>query len=160
MARSMRHCGNSIAPAPFVSMRSPRGAALLRMAGAAATLAIASFATVENDAARWGSFRGPRCVLGACLGPSACPGCGLVRSVASFVHGEVSRAFWFHPGGIAVALLLVFSFALDACSIARPGLFPWARLSRIRALRIATMTVLLGYVARLCAPVAFLPLQP
>jgi hypothetical protein len=156
----MRHCGNSIASAPFATLRSARGAALLRMTAAASTLAIASVATVDNDAARWGLFRGPRCVVGECLGSFACPGCGLVRSVASLLHGEVERAFWFHPGGIAVALLLMFSFAFDACSIARPSLQSWASRSRRRALRIAMVAVLLGYVVRLSAPVAFLPLQP
>ena len=156
----MRHSGNSIASAPFATLRSARGAALLRMTAAASTLAIASVATVDHDAARWGSFRGPRCVVGECLGSFACPGCGLVRSVASLLHGEVERAFWFHPGGIAVTLLLMFSFAFDACSMAQPSLEPWARRSRGRALRIAMVAVLLGYVVRLSAPVAFLPLQP
>jgi hypothetical protein len=51
--------------------------------------------------------RGPQCPLGACLGPLACPGCGLLRSTAAALQGDFAFAFAAHPAGPVTALLLL-----------------------------------------------------
>lgn len=73
---------------------------------AAAGLLLGCTAEVSADAATWFGLRGPTCPLGACVGPLNCPGCGLVRSTAATLQGQIYAAWSFHPGGIAVACLL------------------------------------------------------
>jgi len=63
-------------------------------------------AKVGPDAATWFGVRGPECPLEACLGPIACPGCGLVRSTCATLQGDLGKAFAYHPGGIVIAVLL------------------------------------------------------
>ncbi|MDN5201319.1 DUF2752 domain-containing protein [Fulvivirgaceae bacterium BMA10] len=42
------------------------------------------------------------------LGFEFCPGCGLGRSIAYFLHGEISRSLYEHPLGIMAFLVLCF----------------------------------------------------
>lgn len=70
-------------------------------------------ATLTRDAATWFGVRGPLCPLGACLGPDACPGCGLVRSTAATLQGHLSAAWHLHPAGPVIAGLLVAGLLLD-----------------------------------------------
>jgi hypothetical protein len=78
--------------------------------GSAGAMAAAWTAEVGAGAATWFGVRGPRCPLGACLGELHCPGCGLVRSTAATLQGDLCAAWHHHPGGIAVAALLPVTF--------------------------------------------------
>jgi hypothetical protein len=89
------------APTPL-----PR-AARWRFAGFAAALAAGVSARTTAEGASWLGVRGPACPLGACLGPLVCPGCGLVRSTAAALQGDVALAWRAHPAGLATAALLV-----------------------------------------------------
>ena len=37
----------------------------------------------------------------------ACPGCGMSRAVGSLVHGDLGRAFAYHPGVLLLAVQLI-----------------------------------------------------
>jgi hypothetical protein len=93
---------------PLATLRAP----LARFAGASLALAAGLAANVTADGATWFGVRGPRCPLGACLGELACPGCGLLRSTAAALQGDLALAWAAHPSGLAVAALLVGAAAL------------------------------------------------
>jgi hypothetical protein len=92
--------------------RTLRRRAALQAGGGLFALIAGWTATVHADGATWFGVRGPQCPLGACLGPLACPGCGLVRSTAAALQGDLSAAFAMHPTGPVVAGLLFGSLAL------------------------------------------------
>lgn len=73
----------------------------------AGALAAGWTATVCADGAAWFGHRGPPCLVGACLGPLACPGCGLLRATAAALQGDLRLAWAAHPAGPAVAMLLL-----------------------------------------------------
>lgn len=61
-----------------------------------------------------------------------CPGCGLTRSVTSYLHGEFLMGFFYHPLGIVFAVVFVFC----AVSLLMPPKFKHyavGRLSRFDA---------------------------
>jgi len=37
-----------------------------------------------------------------------CPGCGMTRSLAAFLHGDFWESWFYHPLGVVVALGLVY----------------------------------------------------
>ncbi len=88
-----------------------RGAAI-RTALLLAALTAAGTGTAASDGVRWFGARGPTCPLGACLGPIACPGCGLCRSTVAALHGQFATAVAAHPAGPVLALLLLTGSAL------------------------------------------------
>lgn len=87
--------------------------ARLRALLLAAGVAAGATAEVGADAARWFGVRGPHCPLGQCLGPLACPGCGLVRSVSATLQGDFPLAVNVHPAGPAVAGLMLAALAVN-----------------------------------------------
>lgn len=91
-------------------------------------------ATVDAGGAAWFGVRGPACPLGACLGPLACPGCGLLRATAATLQGDLALAFAAHPAGIAVATLLLLGAVLHFDILRRGGERPlhgrWRRAGR------------------------------
>lgn len=106
-------------------------------------------AAVGPDAARWFGVRGPHCPLGACLGHDACPGCGLVRSVATALQGEPGAALALHPAGPVVALLLLGGLLLHL-DVLRRGRenSAHARLRR-RGRHLLLLALLAGWLARM-----------
>lgn len=121
----------------------------LWLAGAAGALALAATATVRPDAASWAGVRGPHCPLGACLGAVACPGCGLVRSVAASVHGEFGAAFAFHPAGPVVAATLVGAALVHFDILRRRRELPGHRALRRVGHRLFAGSVLAAWLLRL-----------
>ena len=136
-----------------------RAAHAARAGGFVLALLAAATATVGDDAARWFSMRGPSCVVGSCLGPHACPGCGLVRSVASAVQGDLARSFSFHPAGGIVALALVALACSEAWAATVPGGAPMARVALRAVPSFAAAAVLVGWILRLAFPGPFDPLH-
>ena len=126
----------------------------------AAALVAAGTADVSEDAARWGGMRGPSCLVGQCLGPHACPGCGLVRSVASVVQGDVARSLAFHPGGIVAGAALLALFAWNLTLIAFPGLDARGRRLGLAVCKASVILVLAGWILRLLAPASLLSIAP
>ena len=126
----------------------------------AAALVAAGTADVSEDAARWGGMRGPVCLVGQCLGPHACPGCGLVRSVASAVQGDFAQSLAFHPGGFAVVIALAASFAWDLAALASLSAPRRDRRFPAVLLQVTVAIVLTGWIVRLLAPASFLPIAP
>ncbi|MCB9877442.1 MAG: DUF2752 domain-containing protein [Planctomycetes bacterium] len=104
---------------------------------------LAATATVTPDAARWFGLRGPHCPLGSCLGPLACPGCGLVRSVAATVQGDLGAAWTYHPAGPVVAALFAGTALLHLDILRRARELPAHRWLR-RAGRITFLVAVLG----------------
>lgn len=91
------------APGNPLSLR----AAAWRTAGLVGALAVGYSATATRDGATWFGVRGPYCPLGTCFGPQACPGCGLLRSTAAALQGDLQLAWQCHPAGPVVAFLLL-----------------------------------------------------
>ncbi|MEZ6038707.1 MAG: DUF2752 domain-containing protein [Planctomycetota bacterium] len=89
-----------------IGTAAARRPALLFAVGSTSALAMAATADVTPEAATWFGVRGPYCPLGTCFGALACPGCGLVRSVAATVQGDFGAAWTFHPAGPVIAALL------------------------------------------------------
>lgn len=151
------------ARAPLRSIRgvttSPSGnqptslrAAQWRTAGFLFALAGGFTATISRDGATWFGLRGPPCPLGACFGSVACPGCGLLRSTAAALHGDLSLAWATHPAGPVVALLLLGGAALHLDILRRRCEVPWHRIAR-RFGHVAFATaVLLGWTFRAPLP--------
>lgn len=117
--------------------------------GSGAALLIGATAHVEPAAATWFGVRGPHCPLGSCLGEHACPGCGLVRGVSSALQGDLAGAWLFHPAAIAIAALLVGSFAVHVDIIRRGHELPFHRRLRRAGHLTFAAAVLLGWALRL-----------
>lgn len=124
----------------------------LRALGFSLALAAGWSATVQRDGATWFGVRGPHCLVGACLGPLACPGCGLLRATAAALQGHFTFAWSLHPAGPLVALLLLAGLALSLDALRRgqePGIH--GRLRRIGQRAFVT-SLLLGWALRLFTP--------
>lgn len=126
------------------SLRAP----LLRTVGLALALAAGWTATVSADGASWLGHRGPACPLGACLGPLACPGCGLLRSTAAALQGRFALSFATHPAGIAVAALLLVGTAVHFDILRRRREVPAHRRWRRAGQRVFAVVLLSGWLAR------------
>jgi hypothetical protein len=134
---------------PEEGKRGVRTRAWLWFAGSSAALAAGLGANVTADAATWFGVRGPHCPLGACLGPLACPGCGLVRATAATLQGDVALAWLVHPAGIAIAALLAATCALQL-HILRRGCETANHRRLARAGHVAfTAALTLGWLLRL-----------
>ena len=125
---------------------------MLRVLAFGSALAVGLSATVTPEAATWFGVRGPACPLGSCLGPLACPGCGLVRSTAAALQGELGSAVALHPAGPVVALLLLGGLLVDLDVLRRQVEGASHRLWRRAGARVFTAAVLLGWAARFCSP--------
>ena len=104
---------------------------------------------VTADGATWFGHRGPPCPLGSCLGPLACPGCGLLRSTAAALEGEFGLAWRCHPTGPVVAALLVLGLLLHFDILRRRCEMPAHRRWRHRGQRLFVVALLLGWSLRL-----------
>ena len=130
---------------------SLRGATV-RTLGFAGALAIGWSATVTTDGATWFGHRGPSCPLGSCFGPLACPGCGLLRSTAAALQGDLGLAWCTHPAGPVVAALLLGGLLLHLHVLCRGHEMPAHRRWRHRGRRLFVVAVLSGWLLRLLFP--------
>lgn len=64
-----------------------------------------------------GVERIPLCAVQGFLGVE-CPGCGLTRSFAALVHGQVRTSIDLHPLGIVIAAWLLYLFGRHAVVLA------------------------------------------
>jgi hypothetical protein len=126
----------------------PRDAALRATAAGLALLAAAT-ATVGLDSARWFGVRGPHCLLGACLGPHACPGCGLVRATAAAVQGDFALAWGMHPAGVVVAALLPLALVVNLDIVRRGRTLAGHATARKLGYLVFVTAVLVGWLLRL-----------
>lgn len=128
--------------------RAARMAAGVGLACHAGVLLAGSTATITADAATWFGVRGPHCLLGACLGELACPGCGLVRSTVASLHGDIPLALHFHPAGPVVALLAIAGLLLHS-DILRRGFRTDIHTRLVRLGRTCfVISVLTGWLLR------------
>tara|TARA_R110002073_G_scaffold13900_3_gene57879 strand:+ start:2232 stop:2576 length:345 start_codon:yes stop_codon:yes gene_type:complete len=111
-------------------------------------MAVGWSATVRPDAATWFGVRGPECPLASCLGPIACPGCGLVRSTASALQGDFSHAYAMHPGGLGIALLLPATFAVHFDILRRGREYRGHRRLRRAGFALTSTFIVLGWLIR------------
>lgn len=126
-------------------MHAPRW----RAAGFGIALLAGWTATVHDDGATWFGLRGPECPLGTCLGPAACPGCGLLRSTAAALQGDLPRAFVLHPIGPVVAALLLLGTILHFDILRRGHELPLHRRTRALGHAVFTIAVLTAWLLRL-----------
>lgn len=120
----------------------------LWLSGSVGAMTAGFTASVGNDAATWFGVRGPHCPLEACLGPVACPGCGLVRATCSALQGDLSNAFTYHPGGIILAALLPATAALHFHILRRGRVLPvHQKLRRAGHLAFAS-AIVIGWALR------------
>jgi Protein of unknown function (DUF2752) len=139
-------------PAPASpSQPSLRGAGW-RTVGFVGALVVGYSARVTADGATWFGHRGPACPLGSCLGPLACPGCGLLRSTAAALQGDLGLAFRCHPAGPAVAALLLGGLLLHLDILRRRCEMPLHRRCRHWGRQLFVATLLLGWSLRLLLP--------
>lgn len=134
---------------PPCTAADERGRAAVHALGLAAIVAAAATAHVGQDAARWFGVRGPRCLVGACLDPIGCPACGLVRSVASAVQGDLAAALRFHPGGALCAIALVGGFVAAATGACARQPLAWPRPLTKFLRRAFVAAVLGGWLVRI-----------
>lgn len=124
----------------------------LRTAGLVGALVAGFTATVQADGASWFGHRGPACPLGACFGPLACPGCGLLRSTAAALQGDLGFAFGLHPTGPVVAGLLLLGTAVHFDILRRrcegTAHRRWRRLGH----RTFVVALAIGWLLRLLQP--------
>jgi hypothetical protein len=120
----------------------------LWLSGSAIAMAVGWAAKVRPDAATWFGMRGPECPLASCLGPIACPGCGLVRSTSSALQGDISGALAMHPGGIGIALLLPATFAVHFDILRRGREHPAHRRLRRVGYALTSTCIVLGWLIR------------
>ncbi len=106
-------------------------------------------AEVTPSGATWLGLRGPVCPLGACLGPLACPGCGLVRGTAAALQGDLALAFATHPAGIAIAGLLLAGALLHFDILRRGREVPAHRRWRRAGRWLFLVALPLGWLARI-----------
>ena len=112
-------------------------------------LAVAVTASLGSDGARWYGVAGPACPLGSNIDPVACPGCGLLRSTAASLQGDMSYALLANPAGPVVALLLVAGLLLNL-DILRRGSQPRLHLNlRRRGQTALVLSVFAGWILRL-----------
>lgn len=129
----------------------PSGAAW-RTLGFAGALVVGYSARVTADGATWCGVRGPHCPLGRCLGPLACPGCGLLRSTAAALQGDFGLAFRCHPAGPVIAALLLGGLLLHFDILRRRCEMPVHRRWRHRGRQSFVAALLLGWSLRLLVP--------
>jgi hypothetical protein len=127
---------------------SARRGPALRFCSFVAAIAAGLTATVHDNGASWFGLRGPQCPLGNCLGPLACPGCGLLRSTAATLQGDLGFAFAMHPAGPVVAALLVAGALLHFDVLRRRAELPLHRSLRTVGHRIFVAGLLLGWLVR------------
>ena len=132
------------APGNPLSLR----AAAWRTAGFVGALIVGYSATATRDGATWFGVRGPYCPLGACFGPLACPGCGLLRSTAAALQGDLSLAVACHPAGPVVAALLWLGLLLQVDAL-RGGEARWHRRARTAGAIAFTGSVIFGWLLRI-----------
>ena len=114
-----------------------------------AALAAALTANVTPDGATWFGIRGPHCPLGACLGPLACPGCGLLRGTAAALQGDVAFAFAAHPAAPVVAALLIAGACVHLDVLRAGRELPWHTAARRLGHRVFAVAVIGGWLLRL-----------
>ena len=152
--------GSSLAPASSISCdldvnrpsQKPNRERLrwswLWLSGSALAMTAGFTASVGPNAATWFGVRGPHCPLNACLGPIACPGCGLVRGTCSALQGDLSSAFTYHPGGIIIALLLPATAALHLHILRRGRVLPTHLVLRRTGHLAFVSAIALGWLLR------------
>ena len=118
-------------------------------AGHAAALIVGWTAAVTADGATWFGVRGPACPVGACLGPLACPGCGLLRATAAALQGDLAFAVAAHPAGPAVAVLLCGGALVHLDVLRRGREMPRHHAARRLGRRIFLFALLGGWLLRL-----------
>ncbi len=77
-------------------------------------LLLGAWMTADAHEASLAGIEGPPCPVGATLGETVCPGCGLTRSTALSVQGRFDDAFAVHPAGMLVVLLCVSGLLVQA----------------------------------------------
>ena len=97
---------------------SVRRAAALWLLLFGGILTAAAGMVVEDSKAHFGGVTGPSCWLKEVL-DRPCPGCGLTRSVACTVQGDLTRAFSFHPGGPLILLACVVGMGVQSRALYR-----------------------------------------
>lgn len=106
-------------------------------------------ATVDPGGATWFAQRGPACPVGACFGPLACPGCGLLRATAAALQGDLRLAWAAHPAGPAVAGLLLGATALHLHMLLRGREGPHHRRLRRLGHGSFVLALLSGWALRI-----------
>ena len=126
-------------------------AAALRAAGFVGALVIGYGAQVSRDGATWLGVRGPHCPIGACFGPAVCPGCGLLRSTAAALQGDLPLAVACHPAGPVVAVLLLAGTCVHFDILRQRHEQHWHRVARRLGHALFAAALCVGWSVRLAA---------
>lgn len=116
----------------------------------AAPLVLGLLVRVRGTQATLFGLEGPTCVVGGWCGPAGCPGCGLTRSTALTVQGDLGPALALNWAGPLLVLACLGGLALHLDILLRT-----CRRTRAheRILRLGTvglaLAVLLSWAARL-----------
>ena len=136
------------APGNPLSLR----AAAWRTAGLVGALVVGYSANATRDGATWFGVRGPRCPLGTCFGPPACPGCGLLRSTAAALQGDLPLAWACHPAGPVVAFLLLAGTLVHFDMLRQRHERRWHLVARRAGYALFATAVAVGWIVRLASP--------
>jgi len=87
----------------------------------AAVLVIGVLVDVDASRATLAGWEGPVCLLNAAFGSGYCPGCGLTRSAALALQGQVGASLAMHPIGFLVPALAAFGLVVHGAALWRGG---------------------------------------
>jgi hypothetical protein len=89
--------------------------ACLALCGLVLLLGLAASASPERATVL--GLEGPACLVSTLLGEGACPSCGLTRSTALALHGQLGVALSVHGAGPLVALLALAGTGLALANL-------------------------------------------
>ena len=61
-----------------------------------------------------------------------CPGCGGTRAIESLLHGQLFRAFLYHPVILYTAFLLLRGLVFSILEFAKSGRFSWTWSGKLK----------------------------
>jgi Protein of unknown function (DUF2752) len=115
--------GSLVQQAPFreVIAKADRARSRFAVVLLALPLVLGLLIQVKGPSATLFGLQGPTCVVGEVLGAAGCPGCGLTRSTALALHGDLAGAAALNWAGLVLVVACVLGLVLHLDILIRAG---------------------------------------